>query len=1334
MADTPGMSYKDDTFYRPIEAGLEQKYGLWAGALGGIRTRGERSNANQVSEAGAKSVYQITAATRDAVIARKGVNAYSGPEAAAETAAILLRESLDRNGGEARKAVREYIGGTNPKNWGPVTHAYVARVFGDAPDAAAPAVWKGSTFVAPSTEDLLASSPADIRAGRPAKARAKSEAEIAQQVTAHSPLWDAVAQRGSLTPEAAVGVAQASAQDVAAGEAKAAASRHSLTEVAGAVISKNWLSHQLWRGLDNDEFKADPAFARKFQANIDEYTKDAQSWDEWKELTSEGAMRSEAAYGAAKNKMLEARRRNELAASAGGVANFAAAFADPMGWVGTYGVGKVFQMGRALTAGNAAVKVGIGGRAAEGAAVNLAFTGVADYGGENMSVTDYLSAGAIGAGMGVALHGLSRMGKEAGDKVAEFQYTRAVNKSVATLKDNAIRDLGDAADQAAIDAHVSQQLVKGHNDLIKQVYAPRPDTDRFLPASPEAAVAATQGSKAKKAAANNALAEKHGVAGWADKAEQALAVEIAERSDSMVAGAGDLSKGLEGKLLKAVNGESDALTLLRSGNSVLQGVAIVLAESTTGAGGRKASAAITATMIERELAGALVHSDQGFAMWRQARGIGKLKAAIDPKAREQFDEEVYNEIIERGSRDVANHTDDVAVKLAADAYEQGHARAAVIQKAAQVLGHERLPTSSRGYVTRKLDPRKLLGLSSKQRQGVERELAKQFNTLNEYSYKGKDGEQITKNFDKKFSQTLARDYLQKATDRAQGTTFVPANLHSEEGTQILKDALKAMGGLDAEEKVALLERFSRGGAAFTKGRLNMDLTADIGDGLRLGDLFVKDMDVLYRSYIKRAAGTSALAQYGVYGKPTISMMRRLAVAKGAQPQEIKAFERIMAEFMNEPWKERGQWDHAFQNARNITSAAMLGGMGFAQLAESANAMASLGVRSAISGIAALPAMAGQIRKLRAGATKTDPVLDDLGKLFGHVGVEDFAGNKLFDIRDNGIQLYDQESLGLFSKISRAGVNLNAIASGFRMIHTAQRRALAKQITLKVFSYVKAGANSTAMRDMGLSDNLVATLRAHVDDIAKFDAKGNLTALSLLDSALPPQAMLELQQVVDRGSGQIIQKTFIGETGVWAHNEQLKLMTQFRTFGITSIEKQYGRQVAMHGNVKGAAMAMGIMVGSMSFAIPIHLARVHIATAAMSDSQRKRYLDEHLSPADLGRATLNYTSVLGLLPDAVDIGATLYAQADGDAPDWLKNDLGAHGRVPNLGSYIPALGYANRSIEAVAGLTKVGGRVVGANESPHSARTVVKAMKLLPGASNPLVGAGFASVLAKEEGE
>jgi hypothetical protein len=131
MADTTPNSYKDP-YWTDLATSTEAKLGLPDGLLAAIVTKGERSNHDAVSEAGARTVFQITPSTRKLAIDKYGIDPYLSPENAAEVAGNLLKDSLQRNKGSIPAAVAEYHGGTDRANWGPRTRAYVARVVNDA--------------------------------------------------------------------------------------------------------------------------------------------------------------------------------------------------------------------------------------------------------------------------------------------------------------------------------------------------------------------------------------------------------------------------------------------------------------------------------------------------------------------------------------------------------------------------------------------------------------------------------------------------------------------------------------------------------------------------------------------------------------------------------------------------------------------------------------------------------------------------------------------------------------------------------------------------------------------------------------------------------------------------------------------------------------------------------------------------------------------------------------------------------------------------------------------------------------------------------------------------
>ena len=118
----------DDPFWVNLAASTEKKLDLPGGLLVSVLTQGERTNADRVSSAGARTPFQIIPQTRESAIKQYGVDPYLSPENAAEVAGRLLQDSLKRNGGDVEQAVGEYHGGTDRKAWGPVNAAYRQRV------------------------------------------------------------------------------------------------------------------------------------------------------------------------------------------------------------------------------------------------------------------------------------------------------------------------------------------------------------------------------------------------------------------------------------------------------------------------------------------------------------------------------------------------------------------------------------------------------------------------------------------------------------------------------------------------------------------------------------------------------------------------------------------------------------------------------------------------------------------------------------------------------------------------------------------------------------------------------------------------------------------------------------------------------------------------------------------------------------------------------------------------------------------------------------------------------------------------------------------------------
>lgn len=168
MAKESPESFRDP-YWSDLATKSATKYGIPAPLLVSVLTNGERSNKNQVSEAGAKTVFQVTPTTRDLILRRDGIDAYLSDENAADAAALVLKDGVNwaksraKDPGDAeRLAAGYYHGGGDTANWGARTESYMNRVMVGQSSAKKDALSEGFA-------QFMASNPA-VPAGRPAAA------------------------------------------------------------------------------------------------------------------------------------------------------------------------------------------------------------------------------------------------------------------------------------------------------------------------------------------------------------------------------------------------------------------------------------------------------------------------------------------------------------------------------------------------------------------------------------------------------------------------------------------------------------------------------------------------------------------------------------------------------------------------------------------------------------------------------------------------------------------------------------------------------------------------------------------------------------------------------------------------------------------------------------------------------------------------------------------------------------------------------------------------------------------------------------------------------------
>jgi hypothetical protein len=226
-----------------------------------------------------------------------------------------------------------------------------------------------------------------------------------------------------------------------------------------------------------------------------------------------------------------------------------------------------------------------------------------------------------------------------------------------------------------------------------------------------------------------------------------------------------------------------------------------------------------------------------------------------------------------------------------------------------------------------------------------------------------------------------------------------------------------------------------------------------------------------------------------------------------------------------------------------------------------------------------------------------------------------------------------------------------------LVHSAQQRGVAEQIVKKIAKYTRDGQNDIALQQFGISPELQAALRKDLDAVTGWDGakETGFDVTKITDPDIREQVI----QAVHRGTLQIIQGTFIGERGKWVHDGWMRALAQFRTFPITSMEKQWGRQ----RNSRGVASALGMIMGSMSLATPIYMARTYANSIGREDQEE--YLEKNLQPINIARATMNYVAMSGMAGDFVGFTTSLLPDDWGVSPVQGRNGQSAD----FVGSYI-----------------------------------------------------------------
>ncbi|WWO60314.1 peptidoglycan transglycosylase [Xanthomonas phage SB4] len=1312
---------------------LEQKYeaaekfaGVEPGVMKGIHGTESSFGKKMLSPAGARGHMGIMPKIQETWEARNG-KSYDPDniDDALEMAAYTLRENKGKFK-DTSDALMAYNGGWDRTKWGNAeTSAYVGKVarFGGSGALRTAALMETEDAVAPRKIDMAAFERAwrgdydmlDMSAMRKAAmkqhltdlekglghqaaveslaATAGTEGALQTAVGAKVEFQRNAYENTMATANANYGGVQLDVTDSSGTMKVAKAKMQAAEEREAYAQSLTWndkwganftgsLAAGMLRALDNDVGDAYPegwSYAENARQIEDGYTMKEREW--LREAVNPKDV--ERIKGHIEQQRMDAKVQGALSGSAQLGWSLAAGFSDPVGWAAGLGVGKVAQMGKVGAATYAAAGrpiAAIVSAGAEGAIGNVLSGAALEAMGDRRTLGDYVSDAGYGLAFGGILGGLpaardARINnlKQAMNAESVIQNTELALKAQTIAGPNATpQQISKAIDQVIEEDARSWQLATLGNVNDRDRLFARADVGEDVVPDKNYSIFDNDGAR------NDYIKKLKLDESIADDDMRAMVAEIAARSDRML-----LSQGIDEKKLKTFlslgNLEATSTVLLSDKSPVSKAVAMQLMENPEGAAGRRSTAAISrAAHFDTYMGNVTRQTDSLYEMWAREQGHGTVSVMFRDEPRVQFNRAVQLEMDRRWNKRPEGAVHPL-VKQAADLYDTGYNMMARDQKFVNVIGADGLDLSSKGYFQRSWNLAKLRGLEGSQRTSFLSAIEDQFRNVAGFT--------DSKDFN---VRALAIQYLARLEHRATGMIDVPANLYSQDAGVIIKDALHSLG-LSADEVEKQMAKFSRGGAAHTKARIDMDYSRQYDDGagnkFTLVDFLDNDMNGLYRRYAQRTAGDVALAKYGIMGENGLKVTREAMQRTGASQKALDAFDQFAAEMTG---KQFGKGDPLIvQNARMLTNLTRMGGAIFPQMGAYVDAVAGLGVARALKVAGATNQMRKEVQALARGEKVNNPILGGFEGLGPEFGMQDYRVFGIFDTSDL-VDIAGKETVGRVTKAIRAGAHLQRVASGHRWVTAAQTRGVADQVVRKAMRYIREGKEDIALKDMGIDGDMVKSLKARMDKIATFEANGELKGFD--PRKLDPddidgrRAVVQFRDAVMRGTNQIMNKEFAGEVGKWAHNGWLKMLFQFRTFSMVAQQKSFNRIL----HTQGAAKLVGLLLGGMAVAAPIHMARAALRASLMNESDREEFLEKQLHPMALGRATLNYLAAMGLWADVVESASGLgagWADAAGmELPDYLRPTGGRMMKDADLigGQFAPSLGVINDIGQGVMG--------------------------------------------------
>lgn len=477
----------------------------------------------------------------------------------------------------------------------------------------------------------------------------------------------------------------------------------------------------------------------------------------------------------------------------------------------------------------------------------------------------------------------------------------------------------------------------------------------------------------------------------------------------------------------------------------------------------------------------------------------------------------------------------------------------------------------------------------------------------------------------------------------------------------------------------------RGKTPHAKGRIPIDWDYDIGNGVKVVDLFNTDIPLVMERYHRRMAGNAALARVGLGSTPertnTINAAlqdqdRLLRQGKLDPKLQLKRDDiAAMLEFFTGA-PLGGEKSQVLRRMRQFSRLVFLPMLGATQLAEWGAQMYAAGVKQTLQNFR--------------------PVLDTLAR--GDIAKE---GQLARELRFMGSDIFDEELLfrpemmldetsdpkgqlgfwGSYDRVIRKAERIMGHTSAFYYVRAAQQRTAVAAMNDTIATFLTTGkpppgvlppkakglegvARDPAailrsqLKSIGIEGRRLKRITAEMKKHVRFDPQtGAVSAMNL--HLWDRQTVDDYVLAINRHAAQVVQKGFLGEEPLFFSTDVGSFITHLKKFPLLAINKQLLRSGRVYdGKTLDNLALLGITFATSAMAV---IAREELGKGWSDDKYRDGFI-EHVA-----KGALAYSNITGFVPMGWDPVATMLG-----LDDLRFYNFGPPGQIANVPAPISAI--------------------------------------------------------------